>query len=68
MELKKEFIRQIESIISTSKEKAIRSVDTHRVMMYWEIGKEILEEEQEGKDRAVYGDFLIKTLSEALEP
>ena len=57
MELKKEFIRQIESIISTSKEKAIRSVDTHRVMMYWEIGKEILEEEQEGKDRAVYGDF-----------
>lgn len=68
MELKKEFIQQIESIISISKERAIRSVDTHRVMMYWKIGKEILEEEQEGKDRAGYGEFLIKTLSETLEP
>lgn len=68
MELKKEFIQQIESIISFSRERAIRSIDTHRVMMYWEIGKEIVEEEQQGKDRAGYGEFLIKTLSETLEP
>ena len=37
-------------------------------MMSWQIGKEILEEEQEGKDRAGYGEFLIKTLSETLVP
>lgn len=68
MQLKKGFIEQIQSIIAAAKVSAIRSVDTHRVMMYWQIGKEILEEEQDGKDRAGYGEFLIKTLSETLEP
>ena len=32
-----------------AKEKAIRSVDHERVLMYWRIGKVILEEEQGGK-------------------
>jgi hypothetical protein len=36
--------------------------------MYWHIGKRILEEEQEGKERAVYGEYLIKTLAEQLVP
>jgi hypothetical protein len=31
--------------------------------MYWQIGRVILEEEQEGRERAGYGDFLIKSLS-----
>lgn len=68
MQLKKEFIQQIHSIISSAQEKAIRSVDSVRVIMYWEIGKLILEEEQGGKDRAEYGTFLIKSLSNSLEP
>ncbi|ACU03948.1 conserved hypothetical protein [Pedobacter heparinus DSM 2366] len=36
--------------------------------MYWHIGQRIFLEEQEGKDRADYGKFLIKTLSEQLQP
>lgn len=68
MQLKKEFIQQIHAIISSSRERAIRSVDSVRVLMYWEIGKLILEEEQEGKERAGYGDFLIKSLSDSLQP
>lgn len=36
--------------------------------MYWQIGKVIFEEEQEGKERAGYGEFLIKSLSEYLQP
>ena len=68
MQLKKEFIQQIHTVISSSREKAIRSVDSVRVLMYWEIGKLIFEEEQEGKDRAEYGTFLIRSLSESLEP
>ncbi len=68
MQLKKELIQQIHTIISSSQERAIRSVDSVRVLMYWEIGKLILEEEQEGKDRAGYGDFLIKSLSDSLQP
>ncbi|MDB5279538.1 MAG: hypothetical protein JWR61_4493 [Ferruginibacter sp.] len=68
MQLKKELIQQIQSIIATAKDRAIRSVDTERVLMYWQIGKVILEEEQEGKERAGYGEFLIKSLSEKLQP
>ncbi len=68
MELKKELILQIQNIIASAREKAVRSVDTERVIMYWQIGKVIFEEEQEGKDRADYGNFLIRSLAETLEP
>ena len=68
MQLKQELIQQIQSIIATAKERAIRSVDTERVLMYWQIGQVIQEEEQQGKERAGYGEFLIKSLSETLQP
>ena len=68
MQLKKELIHQIQSIIATAKDRAIRSVDTERVLMYWQIGRVILEEEQEGKERAGYREFLIKSLSQSLQP
>ncbi len=35
--------------------------------MYWHIGKRIFEEEQQGKDRAGYGEYLIKYLAEQLQ-
>lgn len=68
MVIKQELIRQIQSIIAQAREKAIRSVDTERVLMYWQIGKVIFEEEQEGEDRAAYGTFLIKGLADELQP
>lgn len=68
MELKKELIHEIHAIISTARDRAIRSVDTERVLMYWQIGKVIFKEEQQGKERAGYGDFLIKSLSKDLQP
>jgi len=66
MKLKKTLLEEILNIITVSQAKAFRSIDTERVQMYWQIGKVIFEEEQEGKDRAEYGDFLIRTLAEAL--
>ena len=57
-----------EQVFYGMKDRAIRSVDTERVLMYWQIGKVILDEEQEGKERAGYGEFLIKSLSETLQP
>jgi predicted nuclease of restriction endonuclease-like (RecB) superfamily len=68
MELKKDLIQQIQFIVANAQAKAIRAVDTERVLMYWQIGKVIFEEEQEGKDRADYGAFLIKSLAENLQP
>lgn len=68
MLIKHELIQQIQSIIATAKDRAIRAVDMERVMMYWQIGKVILKEEQQSKERAGYGEFLIKSLAETLQP
>ncbi len=43
-------------------------MDTERVLMYWQIGKVIFEEEQAGKERADYGRYLIKSISEVFQP
>ena len=47
---------------------AVHSVDYCRVQMYWNIGKRIFEEEQQGKERADYGTYIIKNLAIDLEP
>ena len=62
------FISEIRRIIDEARTNAVRSVDFCRVMMYWNIGKKIFEEEQQGKDRADYGTYLIKNLADVLEP
>ncbi len=61
-------ISDIKKIIAQSKENAVRAVDHQRTLMYWHIGKRIFEEEQDGKDRADYGSYLIKYLSAQLQP
>lgn len=68
MNLSQNLIHEIKSLIAKAKEGAIRSVDHHRTVMYWHIGERIFNEEQQGKDRADYGNYLIKYLSEQLQP
>ena len=68
MEISNNIINQIQSIIANAQARAIRSVDTERVAMYWQIGKVIFEEEQQGKERAEYGKFLIKSISNEFQP
>lgn len=68
MHINQSIITDIKSIIAQSKDKAIRAVDHQRTLMYWHIGKRIFEEEQEGKNRADYGTFLIEYIAAELEP
>ncbi|MBX9785529.1 MAG: PDDEXK nuclease domain-containing protein [Chitinophagaceae bacterium] len=68
MEIRKDLLHEIAEIIAASRERAIRSVDTERMLMYWNIGRKIFEEEQQGKERASYGEYLIKYLSQELQP
>lgn len=68
IELRKDFISDIKGIITSARESAIRSVDFARVKMYWKLGERIFVEEQQGKDRAEYGKYLIKNLSKEIEP
>ena len=60
-------ISDLKAIIAQSNDRAVRAVDHQRTLMYWHIGKRIFEEEQQSKDRADYGSFLIKYLSEKLQ-
>ncbi|MBO4582405.1 MAG: DUF1016 family protein [Bacteroidales bacterium] len=55
-------------IIESARSNAIRSVDFCRVQMYWNLGKRIFEEEQQGKERADYGSYLTRNLAKMLEP
>ncbi|MEM6842947.1 MAG: DUF1016 N-terminal domain-containing protein [Bacteroidota bacterium] len=57
-----------QSIIARSRDRAIRAVDHARVLMYWHIGERIVGEEKQGKERANYGQHLIRSLAEKLEP
>lgn len=61
-------IPDIKATIAASKDKAIKAVDNERTLMYWYIGQRIFVEEQDGKDRADYGTYLIKFLSQQLQP
>lgn len=58
----------VRKIIETARNNAVRSVDFCRVQMYWSLGRRIFEEEQQGKERADYGTYLIKNLAKQLEP
>ena len=68
MLINQSIISEIKSIIASAQDTAIRAVDHQRTLMYWNIGKRIFEEEQQGKDRADYGTFLIKFLADQLQP
>lgn len=60
-------IEDARTIINSARSSAVRSVDFCRVQMYWNLGKRIFEEEQQGKARADYGTYLIKNLASTLE-
>jgi len=66
--LRSDFIWQIKEIIAQAQNNAVRAIDYQRVLMYWNIGKTIIEEEQQGKERAEYGTYLIRSLSKELKP
>jgi hypothetical protein len=55
--------QRISQIIEGARGNIIRAVNTQMVQAYWLIGKEIVEEEQRGKNRAGYGIFLLNNLS-----
>lgn len=58
----------LKTIINTARTNAVRRVDFCRVQMYWAIGQRIVEKEQQGKERAEYGTYLIKNLANEIKP
>ena len=60
------FYKNVESILRQAKTSAKTAVNLTMVYAYYEIGKRIVEEEQKGKKRANYGQYLLKGLSKHL--
>ncbi len=59
--------QRISSYIDAARQTVQRTVDTEMVKAYWLIGKDIVEDEQEGKARAEYGKAILEGLSEKLK-
>ena len=64
--LENNFYKNIKNILQNARSNAYRQINFIMVEAYWNIGKQIVEEEQRGKHRAEYGKALIKELSKRL--
>src|SRR5471030_1739035 len=56
----------IVGLLESSRQAAARSVNALMTATYWEIGRSIVEFEQDGAARAIYGDSLIRRLASDL--
>lgn len=57
------FLERVASVLTNARKNAKTAVNLSMVYAYYEIGRQIVEEEQHGENRATYGKQLIKELS-----
>lgn len=53
-------------ILNSAREKTYSAINSEMVRAYWLMGKRIVKEEQNGEQRATYGEAILKNLSFAL--
>lgn len=63
---KNELYSKIADLLKIAKQKVVRAVNQTMVYTYYEIGRMIVEDEQQGKERAEYGKQVLKELSKRL--
>ena len=56
----------IKKVVVTAKEKAFKNSNSILLQMYWDIGRLIVEDEQQGATKATYGKATLKNLSQQL--
>lgn len=56
----------ISELLEAARRASARTVNAFMTATYWEVGRRIVEFEQGGKDRAAYGEELLKQLSDDL--
>lgn len=67
MEISEDSLFQsVKEIIRQSREKVFRIANSTLLLTYWQIVKLIVENEQRGKERAEYGKYTLKKLSQKL--
>lgn len=56
----------IRELIATARRQVVRAVNSSMVKTYWQIGRLIVEDEQQGSTRAAYGKQQLQRLSREL--
>ena len=64
--IEKSFIGQLKQIIQSARHKAYSAINFAQVEANWLLGQRIVEQEQNGAERAEYGKYVIKIASEEL--
>lgn len=57
---------RIAAILDESRSRVARSINTAMVHAYWHIGREIVEVERHGAERAGYGEGLMMRMAEGI--
>jgi predicted nuclease of restriction endonuclease-like (RecB) superfamily len=60
------FVVEIKQLIKDAQLAVVRTVNSIMVQTYFELGRRIVEHEQEGKDYSNYGDYILEKLSSEL--
>jgi predicted nuclease of restriction endonuclease-like (RecB) superfamily len=61
-----QLLHNLRDLIQNARQRALRAVDAIQVQTCWEIGRHIVEFEQDGSARAEYGARLLQTLATSL--
>lgn len=62
-----QLLDNIGSTLQKARENAIKAINTELVKANWEIGRHIVEFEQQGKEKADYGSALLTNLAKDLK-
>lgn len=61
-----DIVKDVQTILSEARRVTTRAVNSTMVFAYWLIGRRIVVEEQQGMDRAAYGEQVLNRLSREL--
>ena len=59
-------VSEIRELIETARQQVVQAVNSTMVQTYWQIGRLIVEDEQQGESRAAYGKQQLQRLSSEL--
>jgi hypothetical protein len=62
----KMLFQQVVELLQNARQQVLRTINSTMVCTYFEIGRMIVEEEQNGKDRVEYEKQILKVLSQQL--
>ena len=61
-----QLLNDLRSLLKQSRQQLQQNINTTMVHTYWQIGRLIVEQEQQGSERAAYGKQVLKQLSTVL--